>query len=147
MRDSGRLAMRIENGNLKRALAKLPTEKARRVLMRFAMIGEPGADKILVLAGRARVLPLDSNGLRVLARLGLIREQRDYRNTYRHAQEVLADALPRGTGRLIEAYQLLRAHGQNLCRRSRPLCSACPLLERCAYGMKAVATRGAARAE
>ena len=58
------------------------------------MIGEPGADKILVIMKRARLLPLDSNGLRVLSRVGLISEAKDYRTTYRRAQETLAPSLP-----------------------------------------------------
>jgi endonuclease III len=142
LRDSAQLTTRAWNGHLARALAAMPVEKARRALTRFAMIGEPGADKILALMGRAQVLPLDSNGLRVLDRLGLIREQADYRRTYQHAQEVLAPQLPRKPARLIEAHQLLRTHGQMLCRRTRPLCSECPLLKCCVYGMNAVAARG-----
>ena len=98
------------------------------------MIGEPGADKILVFAGRARLLPLDSNGLRVLQRLGLTTDEKDYRAAYRRAQEVLAPALPRGPDALIDAYQLLRHHGQELCRRSEPACDRCPLRKFCAFG-------------
>ena len=42
-----------------------------RLLRRFPGIGEPGADRLLLLAGGKRTLAPDSNALRVLVRLGL----------------------------------------------------------------------------
>ena len=65
------------------------------------------------------VLALDSNGLRVLLRLGFGAEKKNYAASYRSAQEALADQLPRDRDALIRAHQLLRQHGQELCRRSR----------------------------
>jgi endonuclease III len=112
----------------------LPLPQARKALARFAMIGEPGADRILVIAGRARLLPLDSNGLRVLKRIGLTTEEEDYDATYRRAQEMLAHALPRSTDALVAAYYLLRTHGKELCRRSEPACERCPLRKDCLFG-------------
>jgi len=95
------------------------------------MIGEPGADKILVFTKQARLLPLDSNGLRVLRRLGLTHDGKDYRTTYRRAQEALAPSLPNDHNWLIAAYSLLRLHGQELRLRSAPMCSRCPFRARC----------------
>ena len=117
-------------GDLRSALG-LPVSQARRALAQFPMIGEPGADKILVFTKRARLLPLDSNALRVLQRLGLTPDAKDYRAAYRRAQETLAAALPMDHDWLIAAYHLLRLHGQELCRRSAPACSRCPLRARC----------------
>jgi len=133
MHASAELVLREFGGNLRKAL-KLPVAEARRWLGRFAMIGEPGADRILVFTRTARMLPVDSNGLRVLQRLGLVTEGRDYRRSYHRAQETLAPALPRTYEGLIEAYQLLRRHGQDLCRRTAPDCPACPLRARCPSG-------------
>jgi endonuclease III len=130
LRQSAELVAGRWNGDLRAAL-KLPTAQARRALAAFAMIGEPGADKILVFTRTARVLPLDSNGLRVLQRLGLVAQGRDYRASYRRAQEALAPELPTGFEALIAAYQLLRRHGQELCRRKAPDCPPCPLRVRC----------------
>jgi endonuclease III len=135
LRQSAELAIGHWEGDLRTAL-RLSLPKARKALTEFAMIGEPGADKILVLARRARLLPLDSNGLRVLCRLGLTTEERDYRTTYRRAQEVLAPALPKDPGALIAGYDLLRLHGQTLCRRSEPLCGRCPLCKGCMFGTR-----------
>ena len=130
LRESAELVLGRWDGDLRAAL-RGPFPQARRALARFPMIGEPGADKILVITKRARLLPLDSNGLRVLARLGLISEGEDYRTTYRRAQEALAASLPTNHRWLISAYALPRRHGQELCRRRVPLCSRCPLRMRC----------------
>jgi len=130
LRESAELVLGRWDGDLRTAL-RLPTAEARRALAQFPMIGEPGADKILVIAGKARLLPLDSNGLRVLGRLGLTREAKDYRATYRRAQETLAAELPKDRDWLVSAYALLRLHGQELCRRTAPVCRLCPLRVPC----------------
>ena len=130
LRESAELVLGRWDGDLRAAL-RLPLPQARRALAQFPMIGEPGADKILVFTKRARLLPLDSNGLRVLARLGLSSDAKDYRTTYRRTQETLATSLPANHDWLISAYALLRQHGQELCRRRLPLCSRCPLRVRC----------------
>jgi len=98
------------------------------------MIGEPGADKILAFTRSARVLAMDSNALRVVQRLGFSKEVKDYRASYRAAQEAVAAQLPKSAEALIEAAQLLRTHGQELCRRSAPDCAPCPPKSRCPVG-------------
>src|SRR5881396_4416698 len=82
LRESAELVLGRWDGDLRTAL-RLPLPQARRALAQFPMIGEPGADKILVFTNRARLLPLDSNALRVLVRLRLTTEAKDYRGTYR----------------------------------------------------------------
>ncbi len=80
LRKSAQLVLGRWEGDLRAAL-RPPRPQARRALAEFPMIGEPGADKILVFTGKARLLPLDSNALRVLLRLGLTRQMKDYRAT------------------------------------------------------------------
>ncbi len=53
--------------------------------------------------------------------------------SYRSAQEAIREQLPEDYDTLVRARQLLRQHGQELCRRSRPLCDACPLRTQCRY--------------
>jgi endonuclease III len=118
------------DGDLGKAL-RLPLPEARRALGEFRMIGEPGADKILAVAGKARLLAMDSNALRVVRRLGLAPELKDYRSTYRRARELLAPALPKTREQVVAAGALLRLHGQELCRRSEPRCERCPLQAQC----------------
>jgi len=111
-----------------------PVREARRVLQRFPGFGVPGADKLLLIAGGVPLLALDSNGLRVLVRIGYGREASGYAATYRSVQDGLGDVAPLGAPALGRAHLLLRRHGQTLCRRSRPLCAGCPLRPRCAHG-------------
>jgi endonuclease III len=130
LRRSATMAAALGPGGFCSALAQ-PLAEARRVLAAFPMIGEPGADKILVFAGAARLVPLDSNALRVVQRLGLATEARGYQTSYRRAREALGGDLPRTRGELIEAYQLLRRHGREVCRRRAPHCGICPLRPNC----------------
>lgn len=109
-----------------------PLESAKRVLQSFPGIGEPGAEKILLFSGQQALLAPESNGLRVLVRLGLVREEKTYARTYAASRE-LAKGLPADTNFMQEAHLLLQQHGQTLCKRSVPRCEACPLSPVCAY--------------
>ncbi len=120
-------------GNL-RTIRDLPLPAAKRALRKFPSIGEPAAEKILLFAGIHPVFSMDSNVLRVLLRLGYGKEQKSYAASYRSVREAVASELPGSYGGLIGAYQLLRRHGQRLCRRSDPRCEVCPLRPGCAYG-------------
>ena len=93
----------------------------------------PGAEKILLFSRRYPVFPLDSNVLRVLLRLGYGKQEKSYSASYRSVQAAVEAELPKGFDGRIEAYQLLRRHGQLLCRRSHPLCGECPARGACAY--------------
>jgi endonuclease III len=117
-----------------RSVVSLPYEEARRALKSFPAIGPPGADKILLLSGARPVLALDSNGLRVLLRLGYGREQKSYQASYSSAQAAAMAALPRSVPALQEAYLLLQSHGRELCRRHHPRCTTCPVRSSCPFG-------------
>lgn len=113
---------------------KRPLSQAKKSLKRFPTIGDPGAEKILMLTRTYPVLALESNGLRVLLRLGYAEEKKSYSASYRGVQQALAGQLPSDYNALIAAHQLLRQHGQELCKRTRPLCEAgCPLTAECRY--------------
>ncbi len=116
-----------------RKLAKEGGPEARTVLKRFPGIGEPGADKLLLAAGSAVTLAPESNGLRVLVRLGFAKDDPNYAKTYRAAAESVAPELPKDRAWLVAAHQLLRRHGQETCRRSEPRCEVCPLAKGCAF--------------
>jgi endonuclease-3 len=120
------------DGDLRQVL-KLPLSSARKALKRFPSIGDPGAEKILLFAGAAPLLALESNGLRVLVRLGYCEERKSYGATYRAAQEALADQTGGDCPWLTDVYLLLRRHGQELCRRTGPACHACPLASGCHF--------------
>jgi endonuclease III len=132
LRECARIAVEELGGDVAAALDRDPAG-ARRALRKFPGIGEPGADKILLLSGRVPTLAPESNALRVLARLGVIREEKSYTRTYAAGIEAAARALPLKIPALRRAHLLLQRHGQTLCRRTAPLCDACPLARGCAY--------------
>jgi endonuclease III len=116
-----------------KSVLKKPLPQAKKDLKRFPTIGDPGAEKILMLTRSYPVLSLESNGLRVLLRLGFAEEKKSYSASYRGVQEAISDQLPAGYDSLIAAHQLLRQHGQELCKRSQPLCDTCALKTSCSY--------------
>jgi endonuclease-3 len=132
LREIAEIAVEEFDGDLKPVL-KLPLEQAKKALRKFPSIGEPGAEKILLIAGSHPVLALDSNGLRVLLRFGFGREDKNYTKSYRSAQEAVAPHLPLDVAWLTRAHQLLRRHGQELCKTNHPHCDACPLRDDCSY--------------
>ena len=119
-------------GDLTQAL-KLPLSKAKQALRKFPSIGEPSAEKILMLTRSYPVLGLDSNGLRVLLRLGFGEEKKNYTSTYRAVQEAVGHQLKKDYDWLISAHILLRQHGKELCKTNTPLCGKCPVRKSCAY--------------
>jgi endonuclease III len=131
LRRCAEIAIKEFGGDLSPVLEQPDTE-ARRALQRFPGIGEPGAEKILLFARGRPFLAPDSNGLRVLTRLGLVREEASYARTYANAR-VKGAELGADAATLQRAHSLLRLHGQVLCRRRRPLCAACPLRAECLY--------------
>ncbi len=115
---------------------KKPLAQAKKALKKFPGIGDPGAEKILLFTRSHPMMALESNGLRVLCRVGFAEEHRNYSATYRLAQDAICGQLPRDYDSLIRAHQLLRQHGQELCKRSKPRCTECPVRDSCNYGRK-----------
>ena len=135
LRECARIAIEDLGGDL-RAATRGPLGVAVRALRKFPGIGEPGAEKLLLFAGRHALLAPDSNGLRVLVRLGLVREDKSYGRTYA-ASRLAAEGLPADTSVMQNAHLLLHHHGQTLCRRSSPRCGECPLAQGCAHARRA----------
>lgn len=125
------LALDISKAEL-RALCRTDPRKAGTVLKKFPGIADPGADRILMVAGSKKTLGLESNGVRVLSRLGFGTEHiRDYPKTWRSISEAAAAELPEDRDWLVRAHQQLRRHGQRLCKTSAPKCRECTLAPRC----------------
>ncbi|MGA2649815.1 MAG: hypothetical protein ABSF28_04810 [Terracidiphilus sp.] len=117
-----------------------PYAEAKKALKQFPNIGDPGAEKILLLCGVSNGLPLESNGMRVLVRVGWGRTQKNYGATYRSVQEALKDELPKSRERLKEAHLLLREHGKTLCKDKTPQCHECPVSTDCKHAQTTAAS-------
>jgi len=131
-REVARITLSQFGGDLSSILGR-PYAVAKRALKQFPNIGDPGAEKILMFCGMGSGLPLESNGLRVLVRVGWGRQQKDYGAMYRMVQENIAPVLPKSAEGLAEAHLLLREHGKVLCKDRRPACGECPLADGCDY--------------
>jgi endonuclease III len=132
LREIAEIAHWVFKDDLKSVLKK-PLAEAKKALKKFPSVGDPGAEKILMMTRSHPVLALESNGLRVLVRVGFAEEKKSYSATYRAVQAALQTQLPSDYDTLIAAHQLLRQHGQELCKRSQPLCDDCPLQKQCHY--------------
>jgi endonuclease-3 len=135
-REIARITLEQFAGNLEQILT-WNYAKAKKALHRFPSIGEPGAEKILMYCGMAEGLPLESNGFRVLVRMGYGRAHvKNYSAMYKSAQEAIAGELPKGAGRIARAHLVLRAHGKTRCKDASPRCFECPVAPLCAFPAK-----------
>jgi endonuclease III len=128
---SAELAFEAADGDLLQALRLLDAQGARGLLKRFPGIGDPGADKLMLIAGLSDEPALDSNGLRVLVRIAAIEEQKSYGATYRLGVRYLRENGVDSADAAVKAFLLLRLHGRELCKRSIPICTPCPLRRGC----------------
>lgn len=119
------------DGDLLGALRALPLARAKRLLRRYPAIGEPGADRILLFANLAPVASVESNGLRVLERYGVVVAGQPYARAYRDACGALRAAFGDDGASLRRGYLVLRRHGKTLCRRAVPDCPRCPVRGTC----------------
>ena len=110
---------------------KQPLPKAKKAFMKFPGIGEPGAEKILLFSRTYPLLAPDSNGLRALRRIGYGKDDKNYSTCYRSIREDTKDELIEDYDWLIKAHQLLRQHGQQMCKRKDPFCGSCPFTKIC----------------
>jgi endonuclease III len=119
-----------------RAAIRGPLPMARRILKQFPVIGDPGADKILLFAMAAPLPAVPSNCIEVPLRLGFGEQDKNYAKSYRSLQQALSANLPETFAARQRAYLLLKRHGQETCKRSKPLCDRCPLTEDCDYFLR-----------
>jgi endonuclease III len=110
-----------------------PAARARKILKTFPGIADPGADRILLWSGIAAVAAVPSNCPHVLVRIQRGPEGDDYGGTYREAQEAIEAEVPGTFEARTRAYLLLKRHGQELCKRTKPKCAECPVSAACAF--------------
>jgi len=130
-------------GDLKWSLEKLLQEEkkgagkgirsAKKALKEFPVIGDPGADKILLFAGLASIAAVPSASVAVPLRILFGAEDKNYAAGYRAAQEAMKAELPEEFDARQRAYLLLKRHGAEICKRTKPKCEICPVSALCAY--------------
>ena len=129
------IARRVKDelgGDLRAALAG-PLPVARKTLKKFPNIADPGADRILLFAGIAPLAAVPSNCPHVLVRALHGEERENYGVNYREAQQAIAAEVPETVDARKRAYLLLKRHGQEICKRTKPKCEDCPINSHCAF--------------
>src|SRR5689334_4579148 len=106
---------------------------AKKVLQEFPVIGEPSAEKILLFSKLAPIAAVPSAFIDVPVRLFLGEPGKNYAANYKAAREILDSGLAQTLEARQRAYLLLKKHGQEICKRSKPKCEMCPLTAQCAY--------------
>ena len=119
-------------GDLRSALVG-PLSKVRKALKKFPCIADPGADRILLFAGIMPIAAVHSNCPQVLVRVLYGEESENYGVNYREAQQAIAAEVPETFDARRRAYLLLKHHGQQLCKRTKPKCEECPVSSNCAF--------------
>jgi endonuclease-3 len=129
------IAERVEKefaGDLRNGFAGR-TEDNRKMLKKFPGIADAGADRILLFGKIEPVAAVASNCPHVLVRIQSGLERESYSVTYREAQSLIKAEVPPQFHARTRAYLLLKAHGQTICKRSKPKCAECPVSRNCAY--------------
>jgi endonuclease-3 len=119
--------------DLKAALKELPLARTRTVLKKFPGIGDPGADRLLLFSGIAPVAAVPSNVPQVIVRLLRGKESENYGRNYSESQRAIESAVAPDFDARQRAYLLVKRHGQELCKRTNPKCSLCPVAQSCAF--------------
>jgi endonuclease III len=129
------VAVRLQDefgGDLRAALVG-PISQARKKLKSFHSIADPGADRILLFGGISPIAAVPSNCVHALDRILHTSESRNYSAAYREAQRALSSELPETFASRTRAYLLLKKHGQDTCKRTKPRCEICPIRSQCAF--------------
>jgi endonuclease III len=106
---------------------------AKNALKKFPVIGEPSADKILLFGIKIPVAAVPSAFVCVPQRILSGKEHKNYATGYHSAQEAMGAGLPATVEARQRAYLLLKRHGREICRRTKPKCHICPVSGVCAY--------------
>jgi endonuclease-3 related protein len=113
-------------------LFRLDTARLRDELLAIYGIGPETADSIILYAARQPIFVIDAYTRRIMARLGLARDDA----SYDELQRLFMQHLPHDQSVFNEYHALLVALGKNDCTKRAPRCGECPLLEICPTGGK-----------
>jgi len=117
------------------SLLEKDTQNLRHELLSIYGIGEETADDIVLYAANKPIFVIDTYTRRVLNRLSIIPNQ----DTYSSYQAIFMDNLPHNPTLFNEFHALLDRHAAETCRKNRPKCKECSLLDICPYGIRITA--------
>lgn len=126
-----RFLFAAQRGSLAR-LFRLDTATLRAELLAVYGIGPETADSIILYAARQPIFVIDAYTRRIMARLGMARDDA----SYDALQRLFMEYLPRKEPLFNEYHALFVALGKNYCTKRAPRCAECPLVEMCPTGGK-----------
>ncbi len=104
-----------------------PLDAQRAELLEVYGVGPETADSILLYAAQQPIFVVDAYTRRILARLGLTREEA----RYDELQQIFMRHLSPNAPYFNEYHALLVALGKNICTKRVPRCAQCPLDDLC----------------
>jgi endonuclease-3 related protein len=122
-------------GSLEQMFA-LELATLRSKLLQVRGIGPETADSILLYAGNNPTFVVDSYTRRLFFRLGLLPENVGYDET----RDLLMKNLPADAQHFNEYHALIVEQCKQFCRK-KPLCTGCPLFERCLFRLTIICPR------
>lgn len=100
-----------------------PGAEIRENLLSVKGIGPETADSMVLYAAEQPIFVVDTYTHRILSRHGIIPEEYGYFEI----QELLMDNLEEDTRLFNEFHALLVQAGKQFCKKTKPMCSGCPL--------------------
>lgn len=113
-------------------LDRLATPELREQLLKVQGIGPETADDILLYAFNRPVFVIDAYTRRLLQRLGLIQGQ----EKYEYCRQLFETQLPKSVDLYKQYHALIVIHAKQQCRKTKPVCHACQLVQDCFYQEK-----------
>lgn len=104
-------------------------EELRPKLLSVWGIGPETADSILLYAGKKRIFVVDTYTCRIFSRLGIVSEN----TAYHEMQEFMQKHVEPDIDVYNEYHALLVTLGANYCKKSKPICQKCPIVNSCKY--------------
>ena len=115
--------------DIERLFTSKPLDELREELLALHGVGPETADSMLLYAGNLPSFVIDAYTIRVLQRLGIINS--DSKPKYEDVRALFQQSLPTNVRLFNEYHALFVAHGKDVCKSRKPLCSECVLVENC----------------
>ncbi len=123
--------------DIERLFASKPLDELREELLALHGVGPETADSMLLYAGNMPSFVIDAYTIRVLSRLGII--DPDSKPKYEDVRARFQESIPTDVQLFNEYHALLVAHGKDVCKSRKPLCSECVLVGLCPVGSSVTA--------
>ena len=120
-----------------RLFASKPLDELREELLGLHGVGPETADSMMLYAGNLPSFVIDAYTIRVLSRLGIIKA--DSKPKYEDMRALFQESLPTDVQLFNEYHALFVAHGKDVCKSRKPLCSECVLVAYCPVGSSVTA--------